>query len=413
MHDISFKDKLFLIKPNLFKKRNILLSIILILVILILLTCFTMIFFVKDFERDMDQKDITSRTLLVYGRDNDDFSLIDDVEHVIFNDSTKYYNPAYKDISEFDNGDAKGSVDIYPLILPDEIEIVEGRGIEHKYEAICPINFYPHNIYINENSDTMRIYPELYLSREETLGKTFVIPTSNEEYEDIAVTIVGLYNPKDNFKTINSCYISKSAFDEINSPYSVIIISGHEDGTEEIEYVGYEGNMVIVDTYENVSTVKQALEEMGFSVSETFVIGEEIITIIYTIPIFISIIIILLSINIIYIFISKKIKYRLHNYGLLKTLGYTKNTIISIDTLENIIVFLISFIISFILYLLLYFILTKTFLIEFLYNSYIIQIPILSIFFLIILFILLIILICRIKLNRILKHTAKDLLETK
>ena len=118
-----------------------------------------------------------------------------------------------------------------------------------------------------------------------------------------------------------------------------------------------------------------------------------------------------MSLNIIYSFISKKIKYRLHSYGILKALGYSKKAIISIDLLENVLVFLISFIISFIIYLIAYIILMNTILVEFTYESVMIKIPFLYIIPFIIVFIGMIILICKIKLNKTLKVSTNEILK--
>ena len=169
--------------------------------------------------------------------------------------------------------------------------------------------------------------------------------------------------------------------------------------------------MVIVDDYKNVSKVKDEIIKMDFSVYEAMYLEEETLSFMIIVPLLISIIVIILSLNIIYSFISKKIKYRLHSYGILKALGYSKKAIISIDLLENVLVFLISFIISFIIYLIAYIILMNTILVEFTYESVMIKIPFLYIIPFIIVFIGMIILICKIKLNKTLKVSTNEILK--
>ena len=411
MNNLNLKDKCFFIKSNLFKKKNILLSIILVLFILILLLCFNLIYFVIDYKNTNFEKNVDMRTLLVYGDENSDYSKINDIAHVIYNDSTKFYNGFSAEISEFDVEDLTGYVNFFPLHYSNEIEVIEGRNIKNNNEAVCPVNFYPHSVYESEQSTTIKIYPNYYLKKDKILGRTFIIPSNNENNSDINVEIVGLYSTKSNLKSINTCYISLNDYAKLASPYSAIITSTYPDGTEETEYVEHKGNMVIVDDYKNVSKVKDEIIKMDFSVYEAMYLEEETLSFMIIVPLLISIIVIILSLNIIYSFISKKIKYRLHSYGILKALGYSKKAIISIDLLENVLVFLISFIISFIIYLIAYIILMNTILVEFTYESVMIKIPFLYIIPFIIVFIGMIILICKIKLNKTLKVSTNEILK--
>lgn len=411
MNKISLKDRCFFVRSNLFEKRNIFLFIILVLVILILLICFNLIFFVDDFQNTNINKNVDMRTLLVYSQSEDvDFDVINNLEHVIYNNSTKFYGSTGSYSEEFNDGDADGYVDIYPLLIPEDINIVKGRSIESDTEAICPTSFYPHSIYINEDSDDMKIYPSYYLDDNNIIGRNFTIKSANPQNEDLSVKIVGLYNPKDNLKPVNGCYISENAYEQIVSPYDMTVTSYYEDGTVVTENIEYSGNVVIVDDYNNVEIVKEELESMGFSVDNAFYIDQEILKSVFTIPLFISLIIIILSLNIIYSFINKKTKYRLHNYGILKTVGYSQKNIISIDTLENVFVFIFSFIVSFLLYIIIYFILMRTLLVEFTFGNLSVHIPFLYIILFIISFVVIIILMCKFKLSKILNQPVRKLL---
>ena len=407
----SFQDKVFLIRSSIFTKRNILLSIILILILLILLVCFHLIFFVTDYQLINESKNIDMRTLLVYGEENKDFSQIDKLEHVVYNNSTKFYGGTARNVPEFNVDNAMGYVEIYPLLPSNDITIIEGRNIENNYEAICPINFYPHNVYLNQNTNTMKIYPKYYMDSDDIIGKRFVISSENEENSDITVEVVGLYDPEENLKSISSCFISMQDYDQIINPYSMILTSYDENGNKYVENIEYSGNMVVVDDYDNVESVKRSIEEMGFSVNNAFHIDEEILKTIFTIPLLVSLIVIILSLNILYSFINKKMKYRLHKYGILRTLGYNKKFIVSIDTWENLFVFLGSFIIAFLLYLTIYFVLSQTLLIELTYDNFILHFPILFILGLIALFVITIIGICKHKLKKILNLSINELLK--
>ena len=182
MNNISFKDKYFLLHSNLLKRRNILLFIILVLVILILLLCFNLIFFVGDFQEININKNVDMRTLLVYSKDDKaNFNDISNLKHVVYNNSTKFYGSTGIYSEEFNNKETKGFVAVYPLLLPKELKIINGRSIQSDNEAVCPTNFYPHSIYINENSDIMRINPEYYLNTGDIIGKKFTIKSNNPE----------------------------------------------------------------------------------------------------------------------------------------------------------------------------------------------------------------------------------------
>ena len=109
-----------------------------------------------------------------------------------------------------------------------------------------------------------------------------------------------MYNSEDNLKPINGCYISETAYDQIVSPYEATITNYLEDGSIVTENIDYTGNIVIIDEYKNVKNVKNKLEEMGFSVSNAFYIDNQILKSIFTIPLLISLIVIILSLNIIY-----------------------------------------------------------------------------------------------------------------
>ena len=65
MNNLNLKDKCFFIKSNLFKKKNILLSIILVLFILILLLCFNLIYFVIDYKNTNFEKNVEMKTAII------------------------------------------------------------------------------------------------------------------------------------------------------------------------------------------------------------------------------------------------------------------------------------------------------------------------------------------------------------
>ena len=68
----------------------------------------------------------------------------------------------------------------------------------------------------------------------------------------------------------------------------------------------------------------------------------------------ISLVVLIISFTLIYIFIKKKIRYRLTTYGILKVSGYKNKEIFKIDLLENIIVSTICFLVSVLIFIIIY-----------------------------------------------------------
>jgi len=407
---------LFLVRKHIKDKNNIFFGIILFLVMFIIFIALTMINFVFDFKKDTFNQNLLSRTLWVEKDEatEEEYEKINKIDHVVFNVSTKYLNSAGGIIEEFNSDRLEGYLEIYPLINKDEITILNGTTINNNLEAICPQKFYPHEMMIKENGNLIsKIYNSEFIDGDKLIGSSFTIPSSNSSNPNIKVKIVGTYNPKEIFGTINSCYISMEDFESIVFPYSLIMNWTDSEGNTHIENEEYSGRLVRVDKYEKIEFVVNELQKLGFSSYLTFTLDEGYLNLILYIPLFISIIVIIISYGLIRNFLIKKIKNRRNNYGILKSSGYTNNKIIKSELVENLIIFILEFIIAAILYFLTYNIVYNLILSEFIFNSASINIPFIIIIISIILLGCMIVFMNKRFLNKNLEFNIQDLLKDK
>ena len=314
---MSLKDRLWFMKAHIFEKRNYLFIAILFFIfiaIFITLTFYHCATYISYYEKEK----LTSKTININNYSKEKVELIKNIDHVVSVDlamSNAYYN-----VKEL-NSITPGYINIFPLIDQNDIDIIKGKNIEQEYDMICPNLFYPHNAY-------EVIYKSDYLKGKEIVNKSVVI--NNKTF-----TIVGTYDAKKIRNHLNECFISKNTFKKLNP-----------------EKVDTSQLTIHVDKQENRQEVIQALANIGITNIDINFINTNY-SLIY-ISIFITIIILLISFSIIYNFIKKKLKYRLNNYGILKTCGYQNKEIFKLDFFENIILSTICFIVSAIMFAIIY-----------------------------------------------------------
>lgn len=287
--------------------------------------------------------------------------------------STKYYHPQGRYVEKFNIEDVKGFVEL-KVLLNENIKIISGSPLKQKGEVICPHKFYPYSLYIDKG--TMKYYPNKYWNGQELIGSSFQVEALNADTKEVELKIVGTYDASKEMNYVNTCYILVEDFDTIASPYAGFISTTELDGTITYEEKEYTGRMVRIDDYKNSKKVKQELENLGFIVEDAFSLDEPTLQLILYTSLFACIIIILLSANILYHFIYKKIEYRRMQYGVLKAIGYAKEEIEKNEILENCFLFGISFLLAFVFYIIIYFIVLRFFLFEFIYNNVRINVPI-------------------------------------
>lgn len=372
------KDILFLIKRKIFSKRNIILVSILILMFIIIFTCLTIAYLSIDFNK-VTYNSSTARELLVNSVNDkeSDYKVLNDIEHIEFSVSSKFLSFLIN-AKPLVKSNLENYILFKPLLSQDDIKIIDGKNIENSKEVICPNNFYPYDLYIDENLSIKKIYYDKFLDGKDFIGKSIAVSSNLGEEEKNFIAdfkIVGVYDNKDTNNEGAVCYISMNDFDRMQS--NIIGIShtvwtdGHE--TDEKEY--YQGKLVRVDNYKNMEEVINKLQNMGFSVTKVVTMDEGLMNLMFYIPLFIVLIILLITFNIIYNFLKKKSEYYAKNIGILKANGYKEKELLKINKLENIIIMFISLIISLNIYLAI-FILIKHFFYELVYYNYSLKIPV-------------------------------------
>jgi len=404
---MNFKDQLFIIKNRLFEKRNIILIVVLTIIFLILFSCLTII------EMSVENKNETlnsevARTYYIYSDENrkDLINSISNIEHVEFILSNKYHSLSIFEIPEFDKGNEKGIIYIKPLHKDYDVKIKKGTSLKKKYDIVCSDTFYPHEF-------DERIYKDLFLSRDEFLNKSINVISNNEDLKkkEITLNIVGTYKNRYEDEA-NTCYTSLETYDEISGKYPGFTESYDENGNLiSKEHMEYEGYIMRIDSNKNKEEVLNKLKDMNVEFDKMYFIESTFLNMLYFIPLFISIIVIILTLNILYNFISKKINNRIHNIGVLRAIGYDEKSIMSLNINENIFAILISAFISLCIYFIVLNNLKYTLLAEITYNNYILNIPYILIFLSLILFIFIIIKIVKLKVKKIFNLSIQSLLE--
>ncbi len=412
---MNIKDQLFIIRKRLFEKRNIILIIVLTIIFLILFSCLTVMqFSVENKKEVLNSVDV--RTYKIFPEMVDDkvnhtteyidfteeqIEKVRNINHVELVESDKYLREYRVEVSEFNNGSEQGIIYLKALIKDDDIKIKKGTGIQNKYELVCSNTFYPHEY-------DERIYSNLFLSSKDILNKQIKVISDNEDLnkKEITLKIVGTYENKFE-ETANTCYTNTLTYDEIFSKYDGYTAEYDEDGNLiNKEYSEYRNYLVRIDSRENINEVLKALDDMGIEYSQYSYIDLGFFTLLYSIPLFVAIIVILLTLLILYNFISKKNLNRLNNIGMLKALGYDEKTIITLNINENIVITAISCVISLIIYLITLNYLTYTLLAEITYTSCILNVPYILMILSFIIFVFIVSLIAKSNFKKIFKFSV-------
>lgn len=403
---MDIKDQLFYLKNRLFEKRNIVLIIVLTIIFLIIFTCLTTIQFSVENKREALNSEI-GRTYLVDYKDGDQLLLekLKEINHIELIKNSKYYSGNYFIVSDFFEY-GEGEVYIKALVSQDDVRIKHGKNVEDKYDLICSNTFYPFSLEEGINSS-------LFLSSKDILNKKIKINSNNEDLnkKEITLNIVGTYKNKF-MEESNTCYTNIETYDEIASKYNGYGESYDEEGNLiERTYSEYDGYFIRIDDKKNIEEVLTKLSNMEIWHSAAFILDEGFLAILYFIPLFIGIIVIILTIAILYSFINKKINNRIHSIGILKAIGYNNETIIKLNINENIIVIIVSGIIAFVPYLIVLNYLKFTILAEVTYCNYILNIPIALIILPLVLFCFIITRTIKSKFKSLFNQSIQTLLE--
>lgn len=313
---MNLKSRLWILKFRFLEKRNIILLIVLSFTFLAILTTLTF-FYITNYTT---HNTLSSRSYLninVYVEDqivNDEIiKKIEDIDHVIYATNLTSGRTIF-------NSTNQESIVLHPLLDEKEIKIKKGRNLENSLEAICPNEFYPYDF-----TDTLD--PNNYIKGNKVIGKTLMI--NNQTFK-----IVGTYDAKKVRDSANTCYISKNDFKKLPNVIDTQFIT------------------VKVDKVANQPKVAKEIFKLGFERID-IKSNNTNYYLMYT-SLLISLVVFIISFTLIYIFIKKKIRYRLTTYGILKVSGYQNKEIFKIDLLENIIINTICFLASAFIFIIIY-----------------------------------------------------------
>lgn len=355
---------------HLKRKENIIYGIIITILIVILFLALTVINFVINYRLDTYKYNVMSRIITVSGRSingntnktKEELDLISSIDNVVTNISELYYNPSYQNVTELDNGNLKGYIQVNAIIGNDTIKIINGRLPKNETEIVVPAKFYPHGesnidknkILIGKNmiGKIITLYSEK--------GYFYVDPNDKEDTknwynnrEQIKFKIVGTYDSEIGMYQRNTCFSTMKAIQNLKAEH--VSSSGNTLSDGSVAYIPNEyGRMIIVDKFENVQKVSDYLTEKDYENFIVMSIDELEYRILILIPLIISIIILIITFVLIKNFIKKKFQNNKEYFGLLKVLGYDNKTIKKIIFYENILVVFLSIISSLILYIILF-----------------------------------------------------------
>ncbi len=251
------------------------------------------------------------------------------------------------DVEEFKSSIHTGDIE---LIYGNENSLPE-NVIGEKFKsddtgvAICPINFFP---------GSMMKYPKgeknIFINGYDLLNKTFEssVDTYNIINQKVVKTgtykkkfkVIGLYNTEETGGWLFQCYVPIKDIDDIYN-HSIGNLT-NTDG----ETVTYPSSQVLIDKYENVEKVKKELIKMGFDVDY---LVEPDINFYNSIKLTCLVIILVAIISMIFLTIAYVKKKNLNDsleLGVLKSLGYFNKDIIITNTIQILIMSLLSYIIS-------------------------------------------------------------------
>ena len=370
---MNFKNVIYIVKRKIVNIEDIIIILICSLLLIAIFACFTICYLGLNMEKMAYSYDEAKMLIISKYKSEDDYNLLKNIEHINVIDNYKYAYGVSVLVPELDNA-LLGEITIRPYLY-DRFEITSGRTLEKKNEMICPENFYPHSLYIQEQNDIVeKYYPNNMINSKSLLNKTYDIKVKDAEYNyELVGTYKNMYGVD-----VDTCFVLKETFDEIKDNIDYCTLD--DNSGEEVCYE-YNNLMVLVDDYKNMNYVSEKLNEYGYSSSETFIFDDELLlTITYT-PIFIALIIIIITITIIYNYYSKKSVIETYNYALLKSIGYNNSQISKVYVYKSLFSIVISLVLSIISYIVIYNYISNKYLPDLLYGNWMPPIPYLFIIF--------------------------------
>lgn len=428
------------IKRNLINSRNIILILISIFLMVILFFALTFLDFTLKSEKYIKTNYMKDLNIEVIRKTPSFDNINDYINYISSKEHNNIYKKEYDNLSNYDhvtsnlpikindeillrfkgyeNLDNPKEINIKVIYNDDNIKLLNGN-YPKKGEVVCPPKLYPYALtksILNMNI----IEPNKIIDTNKELGNIFDLVEyrwntgtnidlkSSRYNNDIELKLVGIYDNKYSFDSMDTCYTTFETYDLFRNCESYTTIGNGQN--KETICMPYNGRVLTVDSKENVSSVVNKLQENGY---DTSIKGKiEITPTSYIYPIMIALVTMILAVTIILLNINKKCINKTHNFAILQASGFRKKQIINIELLDNTIIYTISYMLSIILYYLLLIFLSNNLFSGYFFFGQNFEIPYISIIIIYILISLIIYILVVIKLNKILKKDIMINLES-
>ena len=246
------------------------------------------------------------------------------------------------EIPNISKSDVKNaSISAYSNLPELNYNITKGRDILNANEIVCSSKFYPNllhdpndiinlNDYIGKKINIS--YSKRYFPKS---GDTKILETYNEEY-----TLVGTYNIDELLNDLYVCFINNNEVIKIND----LVKPVYEDKVAEENSIKMKNIIILVDKYENVDKVLQKISNLGYDVQKKYELDTEIYDLSKKILKYVTGIITIISLFIVYLFIKNIINENKNNIKLYRLIGYNNKSIKKIFIIEYLFLTFIVFI---------------------------------------------------------------------
>ena len=220
-------------------------------------------------------------------------------------------------------------------------KVTNGRDILNANEIVCSSKFYPNilhdpndiinlNDYIGKKINIS--YSKRYFPKS---GDTKILETYNEQY-----TLVGTYNIDELLNDLYVCFINNNEVIKIND----LVKPVYEDKVAEENSIKMKNIILLVDKYENVDNVLQKISNLGYDAQKKYELDTEIYDLSHKILKYVTSIITIISLFIVYLFIKNIINENKSNIKLYRLIGYDNKNIKKIFIIEYLFLTFIVFI---------------------------------------------------------------------
>lgn len=320
-------------------KKNIFNVLLLSMFIILIIFVFSLDKSFNSYLKNGIEKNISYRTLFVNNLSNDKldtfFKNLNSINHVVAVFPDSQYLTAIS-FSKIGNTDLKGSFLLQGAQKNTAPEVAFGTNLSESdpNSIICPINFYP-----KDNVDELNsINKNTIINMNSFLNKKIIID-SNFKINDgktNELKIIGIYQNSPNFVDENVCYANYNTVESINKSMNPTLSWNSEN----------DSTMVQVDNAKNVSKVEQKIYELGYPSTRAFMVDTALFSTLHYGALMISSIVILLAVIIITLINRKRLKDKLREINIYRSIGYNNNDIKKIIICENLIIGIISLILS-------------------------------------------------------------------